>query len=490
MTITAMPKGRLLEQLLPNELVVGGRFLATATGGEVEHVNPATGRSQRVIPMAGAAEVDEAVAAARAALTGWRMLPPSERRRLLSRFADLIRANLDDLSATAALEIGSPVTQMPFLVQWAADWIEDAAGWADKLYGSTSPLSDRGVFEYTAIEPCGVVAVVATWNGSIGGFGMSAAAPLAAGCTIVVKCSEMAPFGILRAASLALEAGIPPGVVNVITGGPEASQGLVSHPGIDKVTFTGSPETARHVAAACAQRLTPCVFELGGKSAVLVFDDASLDRAVADAMQVTGRAGQICTLGSRLVVQVGVYDEFVGRLAEAARAVKQGMPFDAGVSMGPVINRAAFDRILALIERARGYGDVVTGGAPAGGELADGFFLQPTVIATPDNTGEIARSEVFGPVLTVIPFHDEDDAVSIANDSDYGLAAYLHTADVSRVHRVAAQLDVGSVGVNAGAVPAGAHLPFGGRKQSGYGKQGGLAGVAEFVNTKTVQLRL
>ena len=256
------------------------------------------------------------------------------------------------------------------------------------------------------------------------------------------------------------------------------------------MTFTGSPETARHVAAACAQRLTPCVFELGGKSAVLVFDDASLDRAVADAMQVTGRAGQICTLGSRLVVQVGVYDEFVGRLPEAARTVKQGLPFDAGVSMGPVINRAAFDRILALIERARGYGDVVTGGAPAGGELADGFFLQPTVIATPDNMGEIARSEVFGPVLTVIPFHDEDDAVSIANDSDYGLAAYLHTADVSRVHRVAAQLDVGSVGVNAGAVPAGAHLPFGGRKQSGYGKQGGLAGVAEFVNTKTVQLRL
>ena len=490
MDLTTMPDGRLLEQLLPNQLVVGERLLAVASGGEVQHINPATGKPQRMIPMAGPAEVEQAVAAARAALEGWRMLPSSERRRLLMRFAALIRENIDTLSATAALEIGSPVSQMPFLVEWAADWIEDAAGWADKLYGSTSSVSERGVFEYTAVEPCGVVAVVATWNGSIGGFGMSAGAPLAAGCTIVVKCSELAPFGIIRAASLALEAGIPPGVVNVITGGPEASQALVSHAGIDKVTFTGSPETARHVAAACARRLTPCVFELGGKSAVLVFDDANLDRAVADAMQVTGRAGQICTLGSRLLVQAGVYDDFVERLVGAVRTVKQGMPFDVGVSMGPVINRAAFDRILALLERARSYGTVVTGGAPAGGELAGGFFLQPTVVASPDNMSEIARSEVFGPVLTVIRFNEENDAVSMANDSDYGLAAYLHTADVSRVHRIAARLDAGSVGVNGGAVPAGAHLPFGGRKQSGYGKQGGLAGVAEFVDAKTVQIRL
>jgi aldehyde dehydrogenase (NAD+) len=319
---------------------------------------------------------------------------------------------------------------------------------------------------------------------------MSIGAPLAAGCTVVAKPSELAPFGAIRTTQLALEAGIPPGVLNVITAGPEASEALVAHPGIDKITFSGSPMTARKIAAAAAQQLTPAVFELGGKSASLVFADADLDKAVTAAMQVIGNAGQICTLGSRLLVHESRHDEFVEKLSGALAAIKQGDPFAEGVMMGPVINEAAQSRILGMIDRARDSGEVVTGGGRGEGELAAGWFVEPTIVALPDNSAELAQREVFGPVVATIPFASEEQAVEMANDTEYGLAAFVFTGDVSRAHRVAAALDAGNVGVNGGATPAGPHIGFGGRKQSGYGKQGGLGGVLEFVAEKTVQVAL
>ncbi|SHH04038.1 aldehyde dehydrogenase (NAD+) [Jatrophihabitans endophyticus] len=476
--------------VLPRRLVIGSERPDTASGGTYEHVNPSTGRAQASVPLAGPDEVDRAVAAARAALPGWRRWNPVERRRVLTRFADLVREHVEELATIASLEMGAPITQTPYVVHWAADWLEEAAGWADRLHGETTPLSVRAVHEYTTVEPVGVVAALATWNGSSGAFGMTIGAPLAAGCTVVAKPSELAPFGAIRVCELALEAGVPAGVLNVITAGVEASQALVAHPGVDKITFTGSPATARRIAAAAAPQLTPCVFELGGKSASLVFDDADIDRAVAAAVQMTGNSGQVCTLGSRLLVHDAVHDRFVEQLQAALAGVRQGDPFGDGVAMGPVINEPAVERIVAMVDRARSYGTVLTGGSRVGGELGNGYFVEPTVVALPDNTGELARDEVFGPVVGVQRFAEEEEAVAIANDSDYGLAGYVFSTDLSRALRVAAELDTGNVGVNGGGAPAGPHIAFGGRKQSGYGKQGGLAGVLEFVTTKTVQVLL
>lgn len=470
-------------------LLIGGADLSTASAGSFDHVNPATGQIQQSVLMAGKDEVDRAVAAARAGQAEWKRWKPEERRRILTKIADSIRAHAEELSCVMALENGIPVSMArDIMVPLGADWFEYAASWADKLDGQVVP-TDSNTFDYTLIEPIGVVAVVLTWNGPVGSWGMCVAPPLAAGCSVIVKPSELAPFSSLLIGRLCMEAGLPAGVVNVLPGSAEAGAALVSHPGVDKVSFTGGGATGRKIAVACAENLKPILLELGGKSANIVFDDADIPKAVASAVSIIGLAGQGCTLPSRLLVQDSFYDQFTEMVAGALGQISVGDPLDPNTFMGPVINSVACDRILGMIDRAKSDGGkVVTGGARLGGDLADGYFIPPTLVGDVDPNSEIAREEVFGPVVAAIRFQDEEDAVRIANDSKYGLAGYVHTKDISRALRVSAALDTGSIGVNGGGAPGPAGAPFGGVKESGYGREGGLGGLLEFTRLKNVMV--
>ncbi len=474
--------------LLAGGLLIGGEWLDEASGGRLDHVNPTTGKPQASFPLAGAAEVDAAVEAARAALPAWRREAPAQRRRILVRLAELLRERGEELITVSMLECGIPSTLARAAI--TGEWIEQAAGWAERLYGDVIP-TDPAVFDYTTREPVGVVAVLLTWNAPLNSLGLTVAPPLAAGCTVLLKPSELAPFTALSFGKLCLEAGIPPGVVNVLAGAGETGAALVGHPRVDKISFTGGRATARKIAATCAQTLKPALFELGGKSANLVFADADLDEAVRTTLVFTARTGQGCTVPSRLLVHDSIYDQFVEKAAAAVQAVKEGDPFAPDTEMGPVISETACERILAMVERARADGaTLVTGGRRGDGDLAAGFFIEPTVFADVDNASELGQEEVFGPVLAAMRFEDEEEAVALANDSPYGLAAYVHTRDISRALRLASRLEAGSVGINGGTVPGGPFAPFGGTKQSGYGKVGGLAGVLEFTRTKNVQVKL
>jgi acyl-CoA reductase-like NAD-dependent aldehyde dehydrogenase len=334
-----------------------------------------------------------------------------------------------------------------------------------------------------------VVGAIVPWNGPMMGMGQKAVPALAAGNAVVVKPPEIAPFGALRFAELALEAGLPPGVLNVVVGGAAAGDALVRHRGIDKVSFTGGCATARLVMAAAAETPTPLTFELGGKSANIIFPDADLDVATSMAAMLGAvlLSGQGCALPTRLYVHDDVYDDVVDRFVSAIESVTVGDPFDPAVLMGPVVSERSCTRILGVIQRALddGAGTLLTGGRRLHGALADGYFLAPTVFGDVDHDSSLAREEIFGPVLSVLRFHDEDEVVAKANDSDFGLSAYLHTGDASRAQRVARRLEVGTVIVNGfAAMSPGA--PFGGVKQSGFGREGGRAGIEEFVRRKNV----
>ncbi len=454
-------------------------------GGTYEHRYAATGVVQAAVGLAGGHDVDQAVVAARAAAPGWGGLAPGRRASLLYGLADLIDAHRGEAAELAALDNGTPISVIN-PGRYTASWVRYYAGWADKLSGEVFHDGHRRVA--VRLEPYGVIAVMPPWNGSMMGMGQKCGPALAAGNTVVVKPPEIAPFGMLRFAELALEAGIPAGVINVVVGGAATGAALASHPGIDKITFTGGIETARALMAGAARNLTPLTLELGGKSPNLVFPDADLDRA-AGVAAVAGTAllsGQGCALPTRLYVHEDVYDEVVARLLTQLATLGVGDPLDPGTFIGPVVTERAMERILAVIEQARSDGaTLLTGGTRLGGELADGWFVAPTVFGDVDQASALAREEVFGPVQAVLRFSSEEEVIAKANDSHFGLAAYIHTNDPARIERLTAELQVGTVVVN-GMGGISAATPFGGFKQSGFGREGGRAGIEEMVQTKAV----
>lgn len=474
-------------KVLESGLLIGGRWVHDSEGGTMEHINPANGKPHKTFAIASVNEVDEAVAAAREALQTWRRWKPDARRDVLVRLAQLLADHTKEIGAIAALESGNIYSD--YVGTYVSDWFRYYAGWADKITGeSIHPYPFDGI-DFTVPEPVGVVGLIVTWNGPLGFCAMGGAPALAAGCSLVIKSPELAPFSPVTFGRLCLEAGIPPGVVNVVTGGPEVGHALVSHPGIDKISFTGGTATARKLQEACAATLKPLVMELGGKSANLIFADADIDTAVALSSRFTNNAGQGCSMPMRLLVERPVYDRVVEGVLARASAVVPGDPFDPNVTMGPVISAGAVDRILGYIDRAQANnaGKLAIGGHRIGGELADGFFIEPTVFVDVDNRSEIAQEEIFGPVLCVMPFDDEEEAVALANDTKYGLAAYAHTSDMRRARRLIRDLEAGNVHINGtGPGPLSPASPFGGVKQSGYGRQGSRLGIAEFLQVKNV----
>jgi aldehyde dehydrogenase (NAD+) len=485
--VNAAEATRAVHALAARGHIIGDGRSTGASGGVYAHHNPATGTLQAEVPLGGAPEVDAAVAAARDASATWRAVPMGERMAILHRLADLLEANDDEACAINALDNGTPVGGMRSGA-YTAVWTRYYAGWIDKLDGEVVPVAGD-VLDVVLPEPYGVIGAIVPWNGPMMGMGQKAVPALAAGNTVVVKPPELAPFGALRFAELALEAGLPAGALNVVVGGAAAGDALVRHPGVDKVSFTGGCATARLVMAAAAETLTPLTFELGGKSANIVFPDADLEVASSMAAMLGAvlLSGQGCALPTRLYVHDEVYEEVVGRVIEQMETVKVGDPFDPSVVMGPVVNAAACERILGVITRAvdEGAGKLLAGGERLGAELANGYFIAPTVFGDVDHHSSLAREEIFGPVLSVLRFRDEAEVVGKANDSSFGLSAYLHTRDIGRAHRIARQLEVGTVVVNGfpGMSPG---APFGGVKQSGFGREGGRAGIEEFVRRKNV----
>ncbi|RAY17113.1 aldehyde dehydrogenase [Actinomadura craniellae] len=474
-------------------LLIGDDRIVDASGGTYDHIFPGTGQVNVTIPMAGAQEVDAAVRSAAAAQREWQAMPVDRRRDLMFALARAVEGDLETLGALSVHDYGVPIAMSPGMGQMLARFLDYYAGWVDKATGQTAPVGGSHDVNMIEREPYGVIGLIVPWNGPLVGIAMAAAPALAAGNAVVIKPPELAPLATVRFGELCRRVGLPPGLVNVIPGGPAAGDALVRHPGVGKLHFTGSGATARKIAVAAAEGLKPLSFELGGKSANVVFADADLDRAVSIAafMGPLTQSGQSCACGSRILVERSVYPEFQERLVEAVRQAPIGDPFDPATLMGPVVSQAAVDRIMGAIGDAvrHGTGKLITGGDRLGGELAAGYYIEPTIFADVPNDSPLARIETFGPVVSVMPFDTEDEAVAIANDTDLGLVAYAHTSSFERAHRVARRLEAGSVWINtiSDIQPSG---PYGGYKQSGYGRLGGIEGLHEFSQVKNTRITM
>jgi aldehyde dehydrogenase (NAD+) len=471
-------------------VIIGGDRITEASGGAHAHIYPATGQPNATVPLAGAAEIDRAVASASDAQREWISLTVDRRRDLLIDLADAVHEHLDELARLNVDDYAVPISFAGNAILLER-FLRHFAGYIDKIHGATTPVTGSFDVNFIEREPYGVVGVITPWNGSLVVTGSCVAPALAAGNAVVLKPSEVAPLAALRFGELCIEAGLPVGLVNVVPAGPDGSAALVRHPGIRKIHFTGGDATARKVLQSAAVNLTPVVAELGGKSANLVFGDADLDAAaMLSAHQgPLMQSGQSCACASRVLVHDSVYDAFLEKFVAVIEGSTVGDPLDPRVVFGPVVSQAAAGRILGVIEQAvtERSGELLVGGTRLGGDLADGYYIEPTVFGAVDNASPLAQNETFGPVVSVMKFSDEAEAVRIANDSRYGLNAFVQTNDLNRAHRVARQLEAGSVWINtfSDISPQG---PYGGYKQSGFGRTGGLEGIHEFLQVKNIRI--
>lgn len=475
----------LLRDLLGAESIgslVDGR-MQPGDGEPIALVDPATEETLLEYADGGAAAVDAAVDAAARAQSSWWALTAAERGRILVEAGRLVRERLEDLARLEARTTGKPLPDARAETAKVAAMLEHYGGWADKQHGEVIPVPSSHLV-YTLREPWGVVGQMTPWNAPIFTAGWQLAPALAAGNGVVLKPSELTPLTSIALARLIERAGAPTGLVAVITGlGPTAGHRLVTHPGIAKVVFVGSPATGRRIAQDAAGQLTPSVLELGGKSANIVFADADLARAAGGAaVAIFSGAGQSCVAGSRLLVQRSVHDELVERLTQIARGIRIGCPFDEGTRMGPIQNRMQLERIERMVSAAGSSADVLVGGARLD---RPGFFFPPTVLGAVGNDDAIAQEEIFGPVVSVIPFDDEEEALALANGTRFGLAGAVWTGAVDRAHRIAAGLRAGTIWVNSYKTIDVA-VPFGGFGESGHGRSSGLEGLREYSQPKAV----
>jgi acyl-CoA reductase-like NAD-dependent aldehyde dehydrogenase len=471
-------------------LWIGGESTAAATGATYASADPYRAEPWAEVPDGDAADVDRAVAAGRGALHGdWGSWNGFERAAAMRRLATLIARDADRLARIETRDNGKLLREMAGQVERLPGWLEWFAGAAERLAGEVIPV-ERGSFHvYTRPEPVGLVAAIVPWNSPLLLLMWKLAPALAAGCTLVAKPAEDTPVSALALAELAAEAGFPAGVLNVVSGrGAAVGEALVAHPGVDKVAFTGSTAVGSAVARAAAGRLARTTLELGGKSAQLVFADADLDAAANGVVAgIFAAAGQTCIAGSRLLVADEIHDELVERVARRARRIVLGDPLAPETEMGPLANARQLATVDGFVERALDAGaQAITGGAPS---ARGGLFVDPTILVDVTPAMEVAREEVFGPVLAVLRFGDEAEAVALANDTRYGLAAGVWTKDVHRAHRVAQRLRAGSVWVNAYRAVA-PNVPFGGFGASGWGRENGLEAVYEYTETKAVWIEL